>query len=357
MNGFFEWNKVSAQTKKYISGIAVAVGIWFAFRYLLPVVLPLILASAFVIPSARFLRYLSNRIHIGRHHIGKGLLTGTMLTLLVCLLFATLWLILFWLYKLFTEGIGGLDRAWDKVIDFLSVYSTRLEARLHLEEGKIISFLKENGAALYESLKKNFFPKLMSGSFQYAKGAILGITFLLVTFVSAVLLAKDYDKIKSSLITVKGIGKASAVLAKVGCWMKDFLLSQFVIMLSIATVCSVFFWGLRISHPIQIGVLTGFLDFLPFFGSGIILWPMTLWFIVEGNFVKAVVLVLLYLSCVLIRNFLEPRFMGKSVGLYPVFMLTAVYAGIYLFGFKGVILGPIAFLLWKEIWNELPSEK
>ena len=44
---------------------------------------------------------------------------------------------------------------------------------------------------------------------------------------------------------------------------------------------------------------------------------------------------------------MEPRLLGKSLGLHPFFTLFASYAGWQLFGIVGMLLGPLVALAVK----------
>ena len=58
----------------------------------------------------------------------------------------------------------------------------------------------------------------------------------------------------------------------------------------------------------------------------------------------------------LTRELLEPKLIGKRIGIAPVFMLLAVYAGVKLFGVGGIVKGPLALIVIYEIWKtELPA--
>ena len=50
-----------------------------------------------------------------------------------------------------------------------------------------------------------------------------------------------------------------------------------------------------------------------------------------------------------VREYLEPKLMGKGLGTHPLGMLAAVYVGLVLFGVAGVITGPLAFILIREL--------
>lgn len=50
----------------------------------------------------------------------------------------------------------------------------------------------------------------------------------------------------------------------------------------------------------------------------------------------------------LVRQFLEPKLIGQSVGANPLAVLLSIYVGMQVFGLWGVILGPASvFLIWE----------
>ena len=61
------------------------------------------------------------------------------------------------------------------------------------------------------------------------------------------------------------------------------------------------------------------------------------------------VLITLYVVTLLLREILEPRLMGKEMGLKPLYILMSVYVGIKLFGLGGILLGPIGLTILKTV--------
>lgn len=51
------------------------------------------------------------------------------------------------------------------------------------------------------------------------------------------------------------------------------------------------------------------------------------------------------------RSALEPRLLGRQIGLPPLLTLLSLYAGYRLFGLAGMILLPLAVLLAKQVWE------
>ena len=169
-------------------------------------------------------------------------------------------------------------------------------------------------------------------------------------------MAKYFDGL---MIKVRKIGALDAFMDVVGKILRTaglYLKAQLILILIIVVVCSVGFYFIGISSPILLGVLTGIMDALPFIGTAIVLIPSSLLFFLEGEIGKGVVCLILYLICVIIRELLEPRLVGKGLGVFPVVLLISLYAGMKLFGVSGIIKGPLAVVLYKNIWKMLCGE-
>ena len=76
-------------------------------------------------------------------------------------------------------------------------------------------------------------------------------------------------------------------------------------------------------------------------------WGVILIFM--GRYPEAVGIFAIYLVCYYVRQFLEPKLMGNNLGVSPILMLLSLYLGLVLFGITGVITGPIAAILIREI--------
>ena len=104
-------------------------------------------------------------------------------------------------------------------------------------------------------------------------------------------------------------------------------------------------------YPVLAALVITVVDALPVFGTGTILIPWALALFLQGETKTGVGLVILYGAAALSRQALEPRLVGKQVGLNPVLTLLALYTGYRLLGVGGMIVFPIAAMLFKQIWD------
>lgn len=109
-------------------------------------------------------------------------------------------------------------------------------------------------------------------------------------------------------------------------------------------VCGLFI--LRVDYALLIALLIAFLDFLPIFGAGIVMIP---WAVVEifcRNYRLAVGLLIVWGLTQILRQMLQPKYVGESVGMKPLPTLILLYVGYCIAGMGGLILAiPIGYVI------------
>lgn len=74
-------------------------------------------------------------------------------------------------------------------------------------------------------------------------------------------------------------------------------------------------------------------------GTGGVLLPAAILFIMKEHGL-AVGILILYLVILVVRNMVEPRIVGKQIGLHPLATLAALFLGLKLFGLVGLVAFP-----------------
>ena len=67
---------------------------------------------------------------------------------------------------------------------------------------------------------------------------------------------------------------------------------------------------------------------------------------VIGNYPLAAGILILYVIITVVRNSVEPRIVGKQIGLHPLLTLIAMFTGVSLAGLPGLILLPMAVMIF-----------
>lgn len=124
------------------------------------------------------------------------------------------------------------------------------------------------------------------------------------------------------------------------------LFAYFCIMLITFGEIALGLWLLRVPYFAAIAFAIALLDILPFIGSGLFLIPWGLYhLLISRQLALGAGLLLLYAVVTVVRMWIEPKIVGGRIGLHPLATLTAMYAGLKLFGFWGLLLAPLGTTL------------
>ncbi len=351
--------KANWLTNKYIILLLLTGAVYFFLQFLCPLIMPILIAGVFLTLCYPTFDDIQKKTKIKKQYMASAIL------LLIC---AALIILVWWggsyILQRIPHLIDGLNQAGDSVSLLISDCLGRVEGILGISVGDLENTLNYQIASLVENVESKMMPLLLENSWGYLKslGSIIGV--LAVTMIATILLAKDYDAILAFLGAREGSRLALEIILKVIRYMITFVKAQLVILLFISLVCIIMLSAAGVENSVAWGIVAGILDALPFIGTGIVLFPLALWQLISGAYLKAALCILTYVLCALIREFAEPRLIGKRVGVYPITILIAIYAGVRLFGISGIIKGPVGMiLLWQSytcicryIDNKKPNE-
>lgn len=175
---------------------------------------------------------------------------------------------------------------------------------------------------------------------------ILGI---FIVFISAYFFIKDREDIikKARDITPDSIlEKYDMVVYYFKYAVGGYLKAQLKIMIVLIVIMFVGFKIIETDYALLLAIITGIVDLLPIFGTGFILWPWALVELILGNYLDALILLIIYLVCQLVKNIIQPKIVGDSVGLDPLITFFFMYIGYKFAGILGMIFAiPIGLVL------------
>lgn len=117
-----------------------------------------------------------------------------------------------------------------------------------------------------------------------------------------------------------------------------YFLAQFRIMCVVALILAAGFLVLGVRYGVLLAFLTAILDFLPIFGTGTVLFPWAVVKLFAGEYAYATGLILLYILTQVVRQIIQPKIVGETMGLPPLMTLFLLYLGFKLRGLTGMIL-------------------
>lgn len=347
--------ELSGGAKRLLLAACAGIGVYIVLRYLFPLVSPFLLSFCIVYLLDPWLERTRRRTHIRKEFLLVGILA-----LAVTVILLLLWTV----FQFGTLQAGNVAENWDgisaqvsgQIRIFFGDCCMFVEDHFGIDAGKVEQLVLERMDVLVEELRVEFVPKLMTESWWYAKKLLSAAAFLGVTFIASLLLCRDYDALMEKLGSGNGTAApgpqtAFQLVERILHMAAVFLKTQGIIMLAVAGLCSLGLSVAKIKNALLLGILAGILDALPFIGTGVVLVPTAVWQLICGKYGAAVWCLVLYVICIGVRELLEPRLMGEKTGIYPVFMLLAVYAGVKLFGISGILKGPLALVILTEVWK------
>ena len=124
------------------------------------------------------------------------------------------------------------------------------------------------------------------------------------------------------------------------------------ILIFISTCLSVI--GLYIigaDYALLMGITIGVFDMMPVLGPAIIYLPWIVWSFATGATVFGVKLAVLYLVVAVVRQVLETKIVSANLGLHPLATLISMYAGLWTIGLAGLVLGPILLIAIQSFYK------
>ena len=314
--------------------------VYFFLKVIVPLTAPVLTAMLFVTIFGPLLQKLQSRLHLHRQ-------VGAVLLLLIACVFLGLliWVLFSWIVGSLPNLAGGLD-ALEKGLSVVvhNVCDTVGKAigvdGAYLEE-TILSRIQD-GIGYF---KQKVLPGVLSQSLEYIKMLAAFGGFLLIFLIATVLMAKDYDDIMNRLLDREEYHVFLEIICGIIRYIATYVKAQLIIMNIVGVLAAVALGVFGIRNGILWGLLAGILDAFPFIGTGVVLVPLGIQQLFLGSYGRAVGCLLLYMTCVVIRQILEPKLIGQRVGVPPIAILLSLYAGVQLFGVWGILEGPLGFVI------------
>jgi sporulation integral membrane protein YtvI len=330
--------KISGFANASIGLLSFLILLFIFAEYILPVILPFLIAWLISAITSKPARNLSKRIKVPEKII--RLMMSIFLTLSVAGgLGLILWSIVDAVWR-FLSDLGEGNRLYDLLTAIFS-------AEIPFLKDTIPDELSAGVKGALKTALGEIFSAMASGATLVAGALPQAFFVLLITIISLVYFSLDYDRVngfvKSILpdrITVMIADLKNGVIKVI----KKYLISYSLILFMTFVIMLTGFLILRIEHALLLSIIVAFLDILPIIGVGTVIIP---WAIVEfaiGDGSLAVGLLVLFVVNAIIRQLAEPKIIGKNLDLHPIATLILLYVGYSLFGFVGLIVLPVIVL-------------
>ena len=325
--------KVSFFSHLAVCVIAALLLAYLSFRYLLPVLLPFMLAWGLALIA----RPLARRIAVGRAERALRVV----LSLLILILGVGAIVFLFW--KLLSEAAGFLSVLVE------SGELDRVLARvLHPFGGEGASAAGARIGAAIASIASSLLSGIGGAVAAFASKIPQRVFFSVVLLIATVYFSLDLERVDRFLLSLLPRGARRVVLRGKERSLRvalRYIRSYALLMLITFSVLLAGLLLLRVRYALLVAALIALLDALPVIGVGTVLVPWSLYAFLTANASLGIGLLVLLAVNEILRQFLEPKILGKSLGIHPLLTLFLLYAGYSFFGIAGVFFVPLCSIL------------
>lgn len=320
---------------------------YLVIKYLLPVMIPFLVAFVVVWVLKHPAGYLASKCKIEKKWV--------LLPLLTLFYVALGWLIveagasvvpavgnfLLQLPKLYMEQLlPALQGAYQHISVLLEEANTDVVLEM---EGLFEQCLVKIGTFISNS--SGTIVRKLSG---YAASVPSVFIKIVISIIASYFIAGDYDhlvEVLFGLLSAKWKERVLKVTEQTRNTLVIFFRSYSLLMAITFVELFIGLWLLKIPYAGLISFAIAVFDILPILGTGGILIPWAIIAALIGNYGMAVGIFVLYLVITIIRNILEPKIVGKQIGLHPLATLISMFIGARLFGLIGLFGFPLTLSL------------
>lgn len=326
-------SKIHRWASVCIIGASLVLVVYFALDYLLLATLPFALAWMTAFALRPLSHKISDKIKVNERII-RLLLSMLASVAIISVIVGIVWYIVNKSWQ-FLSGINQNEAFMSFVDTFLK--GGFLSKFIYGEE--LIKYITD----ALESISGSLLEGLATAISKVAMKLPGVFVFTVVTVISAAYFAYDLDKINAfvrrilpkSIISL--LRRLKRGFASVGV---RYVRSYLIIMSVTFVTLLLGFLIIGVEYAVLIALFVAVLDILPVFGIGTVLLPWSVVSFVMSDAPRGIGLLIIFLFITVLREIVEPKILGKNLGLHPLLTLILLYLGYSFFGFFGMVLLP-----------------
>lgn len=345
--------KVRKSTKylKIFANLIYLIAVFFILAFVVPKLLgffaPFVVGFILSLIANPVVRFLEKRINIKRKY-------GS-----VIMIVSVVGMIVLACYGLIVALVGGLSEFVDYIPTLYSDASLELTKaaqvlqdilnKLPLKNEVDFSTAGENLGTWVTGLIAGFDTESVSAVGDVAKSLPNILVGVIVGVLATYFFIADQDKLSQMMhkyCPALFSGNSLLVYRELIRVVWGYFKAQFKIMgvMYIVLAIGLFVIGVKYGWIWAAGI--AFLDMLPVFGTGFVLWPWTVIKLLSGNYGMAAGMLIIYAICQVTHQMIQPKLIGDSVDLNPFATLFFMFIGYKLKGMLGMIIAiPIGMIL------------
>ncbi len=332
--------------------VLIITGIWAFFRFLFPLIVPFVISILLARIMEPAVKKLKARVRIPRP-LSSAILTIFVIGSLAGLTVLLTSIIFSELNRLMT----ALPNLMAKLPNFAGSLSNKVDIWIEAAPVSLQDFLRASfdkflsGGITIPSALYTWLVNFVSGAAASFPQIVL---FLVASILSTFFISAEYPKIAALLVRPFSQSVREKILivkdhfvSTLGKWLK----AQLIL---IAITCGILLAGLfilKVDYAAIIAIIAAIMDALPVIGVGMLLIPWAIFCIFSGNMFLGIGLLIIFAATTFVRGFVEPKLIGKQIGLPPLATLMSMYIGFMVWGILGMILFPLISITLKQMYD------
>ena len=326
----------------FTAALAILAALWLGGKYILPLIMPFLLGFLLALTAEPGVRFLDRRFHLSRGVAAFVGVTATLvlLSVLSMLLISLLVKELGRLAGILPDLESSVRRGLGSLEDWLLGLAMATPDGVRPLLIRSILSLFDGGSDLYDRAIAQL-PAIATGVLSHVPDSFLAIgTGVLSAYLFSARMPRLRAWVSRKLPMAENRHRLE-ILQNLKQAVFGWLQAQAKLMaLTFAILCAGLLL-LRISFAPVWAAVVALVDAVPMLGTGLILVPWSLVCFLQGDSVRALGLLGIFVAATVARSTLEPRLLGKHLGLDPLVTLAALYLGYQLFGIPGLLVSPL----------------
>lgn len=373
MSSYSYWQGVILRT---IIVILIIIASYYVLKFSFPFIYPFLigwLIAMMIEPPVRWLE---------KKRIPRLISVSLILLIILGLIFTLVFFIIAEIVVELTHLANLLPNFFDKAqkmfVDTFTKENTHIQRIIQVlqtyleknpdQEKQIIDSIHENAGVLAQK-GTTLITDILTGIGQF----LSDLPFFLMVFVFIILAAffisLDWPKLKkgfTSFVPERIQSTGGLIIQDLKKALFGFVRAQLFLVTITALIMLIGLLILQIPYAVTIALLIGLVDLLPYLGVGAIVVPWILYLLFTGGTKLAIGLAIIYGVILVLRQILEPKLLSSNVGLDPLLTMIALFVGLKLFGFLGIIIGPVTVVILlalhrshviRDIWKYIKGTK
>lgn len=324
--------------------------VYIAIKFILPLLMPFVIGLIIAMTFRPSIDFLEKKFKIKRIIVSVVLLLLFYGVIGVIISFAGIRIVVFvkdLVSKLPALYENAILPALEALTNDLVAYAPGIE--IYLE-----NFMNDLSSSIVSTLKEasSTILSLITGFAGYLPSLLISLVFTIVSsffftidyYRMGNFIMKQFDGSKKDMV----VRLKANVIGTLGKFVKAYASIISITFLEL----SIGFWILKIPTPFFFGFLVALVDILPILGTGGVLIPWAIVYFLLGKTNYGIGMLLLYIVITVVRQSIEPKIVGKQIGLHPIVTLLLMFVGVQLMGLLGLLLLPIIATILVKLNDE-----